>query len=211
MEFGVVNILLLTAAAVAIIGSLKLLLAKDYILQFLRGFAGFSLLVFAILVILFSVNLSSYSQMLEGQVIANVSFTKDKEQQFKANVVNVRNGEEREFILDGDMWQMDARIIRVIAVSKAFYQLERISGRYYSLQQERNNPRSVYGLSSKSIGFDIFKMFNNAGIKLIDAEYGSATYVPMADGASFSVAVTATGLRANPINSAAKNIVSEWQ
>lgn len=211
MNFGLVSILLLTTAAVCIIGSMKLLIAKNYFMQFLRGFAGVFLLVVAVLVILSSLNIASYAQLTEGRAIANVSFVQENEQVYVATVVNVTTGETTEVKLEGDLWQVDARIMRVIGSSTPFYKLERISGRYYSLEDERTKPRSVHGLSGGSSAFDLFSMFKDSGLGIIKAQYGSATYLPIADTATFTVAVAASGLVAKPVNDAARNIVAEWQ
>jgi len=43
-----------------------------------------------------------------------------------------------------------------------------------------------------------------------DALYGSATYVPMADGAAYEVTVSQTGLVARPLNDAARLAVGGW-
>src|SRR5690625_5714508 len=53
------------------------------------------------------------------------------------------DGTEQEFDLRGDQWQLDARIIKwqgfVAAMGvKPGYRLDRISGRYYTLEDERS-------------------------------------------------------------------------
>ena len=45
----------------------------------------------------------------------------------------------------------------------------------------------------------------------VDAYYGTATYVPMADGARFEVNLSRDALIARPINDAARKAVGEWQ
>ena len=44
----------------------------------------------------------------------------------------------------------------------------------------------------------------------VDALYGSAVYVPMADGAAFAVMVTQSGLIVRPLGSAAQHAVGGW-
>jgi hypothetical protein len=48
-------------------------------------------------------------------------------------------------------------------------------------------------------------------LPLADAKYGSAAYVPMADGAQYVVSVSATGLLIRPLNDAAKKAVGGWK
>ena len=44
----------------------------------------------------------------------------------------------------------------------------------------------------------------------VDAYFGTATYLPMADGARFEVSLTRTALIARPLNDAAREAVGEW-
>ena len=207
-----ITIVLLVISALLILLGLKLLLKKDWLIQFLRGFAGFGLLLIAFLLTMSGLNITSYSQLAEGQPIANVSFVKLNEQSFQTTVVNVQTGVQQEFSIDGDQWQVDARVLRLSLAGKTpFYKLERISGRYYSLEQERSNLKSAYQLNDNSIGFDLWSIFKGKNLGLIKANYGSATYMPMADGATFSVEIGVSGLQVKPVNDQAKHIVNEWQ
>lgn len=45
----------------------------------------------------------------------------------------------------------------------------------------------------------------------VDAYYGTATYVPMADGARFEVSLSRDALIARPMNDAARQAVGDWQ
>ena len=44
----------------------------------------------------------------------------------------------------------------------------------------------------------------------VDAYYGTATYVPMADGARFRITLSRDALIARPINDPAREAVGEW-
>ena len=57
MDFGFVSISLLILATVMTLGGLKLLIKKNWLLQFLRGFSGFGLIVFAFIIVMIGVNL----------------------------------------------------------------------------------------------------------------------------------------------------------
>ena len=41
--------------------------------------------------------------------------------------------------------------------------------------------------------------------------YGSATYMPMVDGATYTVSVSSTGLLARPSNDIARKAIGEWR
>ena len=45
----------------------------------------------------------------------------------------------------------------------------------------------------------------------VDAVYGSAVYLPMADGARYEVAITQSGLLARPVNEVAKAAAGNWK
>ncbi|MCD6042631.1 MAG: hypothetical protein K0R40_2234, partial [Burkholderiales bacterium] len=48
-------------------------------------------------------------------------------------------------------------------------------------------------------------------IPLADALYGSAAYVPMAEGAEYLVSVSTSGLVVRPANDAARKAVGGWK
>ena len=95
---------------------------------------------------------------------------------------------------------------------KPGYRLDRLSGRYVSLEDEQNRPRSVVALRTDKPILDVWFWLHNVNryFSLIDATYGSATYLPMSDGALFSVSVGASGLVARPLNDRAKLAVERW-
>jgi hypothetical protein len=112
---------------------------------------------------------------------------------------------------------MDARVLkwRGIAVLIGFdtlYRLDRLSGRYRDITQERTGPRTVYGLSEEE-GLDLWTIARRYAhwIPWVDALYGSATYMPMVDGASYTVSVSSTGLLARPNNEIARKAINEWR
>ncbi|HEY9034898.1 MAG TPA: hypothetical protein VIN71_13235 [Pseudomonadales bacterium] len=210
MDFGIVSIVLLVLSALLIMLGMKLLFRRNWFVQFLRGFAGFSLLLLALLVTLSGLNIATYQQLAKGQTIANISFTRTAGQQYQAELVNVATGQQASYEINGDMWQVDARILRLALVARPFYKLDRISGRFYSLEQERTAARSVYSLAEQETGIDLWSLFKGKSLGLIAADYGSATYSPMADGAVFAIVVGVEGLQARPVNDAARQIVNEW-
>jgi hypothetical protein len=125
----------------------------------------------------------------------------------------------KDAILDlrGDEWQMDARVLkwRGIAILIGFdtlYRLDRLSGRYRDITQERTEKRTVYSLSEEE-GLDLWTIARRYAhwIPWVDALYGSATYMPMVGGASYTVSVSSTGLLARPSNEIARKAVSEWR
>jgi hypothetical protein len=46
---------------------------------------------------------------------------------------------------------------------------------------------------------------------VVDAQYGSATYIPMADNATYYVTMSQTGLLARPANDEARTAIQGWK
>ena len=95
---------------------------------------------------------------------------------------------------------------------KPGYQLDRIQGRYFALEDERSKERTLYSLSRDPLGMDIWRQAREGWSFLVDARYGSAAYLPMADGAIFEVTVPPSGgLIGRPLNGSAQQAVAGWQ
>ena len=181
----------------------------------LEGLVGLLLLAVAALMAAISINLYTYDRLTHESKIAEISFQVIGPQHFGA-VVTLKNKGE---ILDlrGDEWQIDARVLkwRGMAVLIGFdtlYRLDRLSGRYRDITQERTGPRTVHSLSEEK-GLDLWMIGRRYAhwIPWVDAVYGSATYMPMVDGASYTVSVSSTGLLARPSNDIARKAIGVWR
>jgi hypothetical protein len=111
---------------------------------------------------------------------------------------------------------VDAHVLKWSALANwvgfdAAYRLDRISGRYTKVEDERSLPRTVYPLNPPD-RLDIWELVrSNAGwLPWIDAVYGSATFLPMADGAVYEIKISESGLLARPVNDAARAAVGNW-
>jgi hypothetical protein len=67
----------------------------------------------------------------------------------------------------------------------------------------------VYGLASHR-GIDLWALASSDRLPWVDAYYGSAAYVPLAEGARYRVSLAATGLVVRPDNEAAAASLSAW-
>ena len=123
---------------------------------------------------------------------------------------------DRLFTLRGDEWQMDARVVNwkppaTMLGLDPIYQLDRLSGRYSDIDEERTSMRTVHALTDE-LALDVWHVARRFPVLMpgVDAYYGTATYLPMADGARFEVTLTRTALIARPVNDAAREAVGEW-
>ena len=164
-----------------------------------------------------ALNLRTYSRLTYEQPVAELVFEARGPQDFQAIVTQIPSGSLQILQVNGDEWQMDARILKWrgwanLLGLNAQYRLERFSGRYRDIEQERSAPRSVYPLADNP-GVDIWTLAANGSrwVPFVDAVYGSATYLPMANGARYQVTLTQSGLLARPINDAASQAVAGWK
>lgn len=198
-------------------GSAFVLVRKGWIIAWLKGSAGILLFFLSMCLVLLSLNFYSYQQLREEKSVATISFERLNQQSYRATVTEA-NGREHTYDIRGDLWQLDARLLKWTGVLESMgfkpgYKLDRIQGRYLSLEQERADTRTVYSLADPEIGFDLWNYVNgsvNHWIPWLDAKYGSATFLPMADGGIFSVTVANSGLVARAVNTRAEIAIEAW-
>lgn len=215
MSFDTVPLVIIIICVLLVIGGAVILLRQKWLMQWLKGSAGLLLIALAVYFSLFALNLFSYNELREGSPIATISFRQMAPQQFMATV-SEPDGSNVDYPLNGDLWQIDARIVRWKGLFALFgfspgYQLDRIQGRYLTLEDERSKERSVYEIIKPDIGVDIWANARDGWSMLVDARYGSATYLPMADSAIFEVVLTPSGLVGRPLNGSAEDAVGRWE
>lgn len=208
---------------IAIFGLLLLILACQRLFRarFLAAggsaMMGSLLLAVAALLFVVSLNMHTYARLTHERPVAEIVFEQRGEQTFNATLTQVPNGEIQMFVLSGDEWQLDARVLKWKGWANLFgldaqYRLERVSGRYRNIDQERTDERTVYALAENP-GLDLWQMTLDKPDRLpfVDAVYGNAAYMPMSDGARYEVSITQTGLIARPVNAAAQQAAGSWK
>jgi hypothetical protein len=213
---------------VAVVTTLCALVGLIFLLQARRRFRrrrlgscalhGLSSLVFflaAACAALIGFDLMSYDRLTREQPALEAQFTRVGEQQFDA-VLTYPSGATQRYVLRGDDWQVDARVLKwhgaanVLGFDTA-YRLERVAGRYADIDRERNGVRTVYALAPPE-RVDVWALVKryHAYLPWVDTLYGSAAFMPMADGARYEIKVSQSGLVARPLNVAAREAVGAW-
>jgi len=162
-------------------------------------------------------SLHTYSRLTYEEEAARAVLRELGPQRYELLLVRTRGGPSERYELRGDEWQIDARVMKwgpmgnLIGLD-TIYRFERLSGRYANHDQERKGPRTVFPLAQDgALDFwQLLKKYHDY-LPLADALYGSAAYVPMADGAQYAVSVSPTGLLIRPLNDAAKKAVGGWK
>jgi len=209
--------ILIAVAFIVIVLAARILFRGHWLLGWIKGMTGLILFSLAFFLTTVALDFYTYRSLLKDQPIATIGFNLEGDRQYKVSLVDP-DGTETFYILKGDLWQLDARILKWSnALTKlgltTGYRLDRLSGRYYSLEEENREERTLYQLNPGNQKLDIWEMLQSSGNQLgfIDASYGSATYLPMADGALFAISLSNSGLLARPLNGPATDAVKSWQ
>jgi hypothetical protein len=156
-----------------------------------------------------------YERLTAEQVVGVIEFSQSAPEEYTARLM-VDGQLDRQLVLRGDEWQLDARVViwkppATILGLDPVYQLERLSGRFSSIDRERSEQRTVYALAEER-PLDLWSMARKYPKFMpgVDAFYGTATYLPMADGARFRVTMSRDALIARPINDFAREAVGDW-
>ena len=182
------------------------------------AFSGIMALVFLVLAaaaFALSLDLRTYQRLTSEAAVGELDLSRVAPHQYDA-VLTYPNGTVAVFFLRGDEWQVDARILKWQGAVNllgfdAALRLDRISGRYTSIEDERGQPRTVYQLHPPET-IDLWELARryHRWLPWVDALYGSATFLPMADKGSYEISASQTGLLARPLNEPARNAVSGW-
>ncbi len=161
-------------------------------------------------------SLLTYQRLTHEQPAAEILLSRLGERHYRATVTYPSKLTQT-FELRGDEWQVDARVLKwrgvaTIAGFDTVYRLERIAGRYGDIGSERSAARTVHVLNEPA-RIDAWEMARRYRdyVPWVDALAGSATFLPMADGALYQVNVSQSGLVARPLNQAGREAVAGWR
>lgn len=150
------------------------------------------------------VGIRGYRALTHEVVAATIRTQPIGPQRFRATVT-LADGRLLMFDLAGDAVYVDAHVLkwRPIANLLGFqtvYELDRIAGRYRTVDDERVRERTVHSLAAAK-PFDFFNVARSSWLlrPLVDAEYGSATFIGATEPATMEVRVSTTGLLVRPV------------
>jgi len=165
----------------------------------IRTLLGLLLLSVGALAGAVGLGMKGYRALTREEVAAHIRVRPSGVQRFTATVRLV-DGTETTYDLAGDEVYVDAHILKwkpmanVLGLHTA-YELDRVTGRYHAIAQERSGDRTVYSLAQEK-PLDLFGLRRRYTFlaPVLDAEYGSGTFVPVTRPAEFEVRVSTTGL-----------------
>src|SRR5437588_8220144 len=169
----------------------------------IRGLAAMLLLALAALAATLTVGLHGYRALSFEEVAATVRTEPVAPQRFRATIT-LPDHRLAMYELAGDAFYVDAHVLKwhpwaSLLGLRTVYELDRVAGRYNAVADERAKQHTVYALA-QSKPVDLFLIARRRLLgPLVDAEYGSATFVAATRPASFEVRVSTTGLLARPV------------
>ena len=192
LVFGIVGALLLLSG----LGALIRLRPFRFVL---RTTFGLLLLAVGALAATIAIGTHGYTVLTREDIAATLLVQPTGPQRFSATV-RYPDLREVKFELAGDEVYVDAQILKWKRIANVFglhtaYELDRIAGRYRSIDHERSAARTVFPLSrDKPLDlFDLRRRYTFLA-PLLDAEYGSASYVVVSRPAEIELRVSTTGL-----------------
>jgi hypothetical protein len=214
-EINFLIAIFIIAGVIMLVTGVSRLYHRKFVTGTGAGLTGLVLVCLSLLLLSFVLNLYTYQRLTHEEAVAELQFREVGHQRYEVELKEA-SGKIRRLELMGDQWQLDARVMKWEGMANmlgldSLYRLERISGRYSDIVFERSASRTVYGLSEEA-GVDIWDLSQEykSWLPWVDTIYGSAAYLPMADGASFKVNLSTTGLVARPANEIAKESVKNW-
>ena len=215
MQYLGLAIVIALLAVIVLLVALRLLLGGSWLMGWLRGTCGFAVLALAGLIGLIGYDISTYAALPNDQPLATLTFNAQGSQRYEVILVQGKN--ERTVMLEGDLWQLDLHVLRWKSLAELIglesgYRLERLSGRYLAVEQQNQARHERVMLSEQPMGVNIWQTLElgQRDMHLVDAQVLRVDFMPMADGASYAVELTPTGLLARPINAAATEALKSW-
>ena len=190
--FGLVGAILVVAG----IGSFIYMQFKQ---SAIRLVAGLMLLALGALAGTISVGMMGYRALTREEVAARIVVRPAGPQRFIATF-RFTDGREATYELAGDEIYVDAHILKwhpyanMIGLHTA-YEIDRVAGRYRAIKDEREAARTVHSLArDKPVDLYALRRRHAFLAPAFDAEYGSATFVPVTRPAELELRVSTTGL-----------------
>lgn len=205
---GLVGLIILWAA-------LRMLFGGNWLLGWLRGTIGLLVLASAGVVGLAAWDLYSYRPLPIAGPIATLSFEAEGDQRYQ---VRIEQGSMLRYAtLEGDLWQLDARVLRWKGVATLIglepgYRLQQLTARFLAVEQQDQARYAQAALAQSPFKMDFWSGVQSCDCTslVLEAQPQRVTFMPIADGAAYRIEMTPTGLLASPANAAAEEALKSW-
>lgn len=179
-------------------------LARARLFRFVfRALVSLVLLVVGATLALFSLGIQGMQALTKEETAARIKVVPSGLQRYDATVT-FADGRVETYDLAGDDIYIDGHIVKWTPLANRLglhtsYRLDRIAGRYRTLEQENTARRTVYAIGTPAL-IDLVSLGRRLPLAdFFDAEYGSASYVPVAQPGELELMVSTTGLLLRPV------------
>ena len=204
LAIAVVSLFLLLLSVAELLAAWHAVRGSRWLGGGIRTLLGVTLLALAALAGTIGVATRGYRALTREDLAATVKTQPLPGQHFRATIL-LPGGRLAMYEMAGDAFYMDAHIVKwhpwvnLLGLHTA-YELDRVTGRYNDVGDERAKPHTVYSLAQPKL-FDMVEFVHAVPLlaPLVDARYGSATFTAAGQPAAFAVFVSTTGLLIRPV------------
>jgi hypothetical protein len=180
-------------------------------------FAGVPLTVLGLAATLLGFNTQTFARLTHEGPVAEVKVnTLDKSKSlYRVTVIRLDGPKVTQACtVQGDEWDIGARVQKwkpwanVLGLDTT-YTLDQITNRYFTAARGNGKPITACDLKGPPPAVDryvpkswLYWLVNRAYTE--DRRFGSASFMPLADGAEYRVVMTQSGLNAEPVNDTAR-------
>ncbi len=166
----------------------------------IRKLTKYLFIVACLVTILVLGNVYTYTRLTDEEPIAKLIFKSINTQEFEAHLRLGNFCESKTYQIYGDEWRIDAGFLKwkswaTLFGADSMYRIERLSGRYTSIDDENSKNHSAHELNSDST-FELAEFADQyrKALPIIDTVYGSSAYEIMKPETLFTVFRTQSGI-----------------
>ena len=173
----------------------------------LRAIVALVLIAAGALLGVAALGLQGMQALMREETVARIKVMPTGAQRYDATVT-FADGHVETYDLAGDDIYVDGHIVKWTPLANQLglhtsYRLDRISGRYRTIEQENTARRTLYPIGAPAL-IDLVALGRRLPLAaFFDAEYGSATYVPVNGPAELELEVSTTGFLLRPLSAPA--------
>ncbi len=204
MDMNVITIILTITAVVSLLLGSVLLIRFNWFSGWLIGSIGLGSLTVALICSVILLSFNAYLSTSTSDSVASISFTKIATKHYKVELSETQ-GQKSEFEMKGDLWQVDADIIRWNSFFekqglKPYFRLKSIKSSYAMLDDAEQLSTSMIEIETTLQASILSQIARNKSISFIHSVTGTTGALPMVDGALFSIRLNKAGLITKPEN-----------
>lgn len=193
----------------------RILWRGRWFLAWLRGSLGLGIILIALLGGSLAYDISTYREQLSGKSIAILEVSSGEHQRHRITLNDGRDSQQ--FLLDGELWGMNVQVLDWHGLASLIglrpgYRLAEVNARFLAIEQQSAAQYSEQQFVADWPGVDFWQLLQHLGgsLPFVEAKQARLSFIPLVDGARYSVEWLPTGLQAKPLNNEAKKAVRSW-